>query len=89
MERFNRTLKVWLKEAGVRASIQSDLVIRLASYKATPHSSTGCSPSELLHGRKIRLRLPVIATCTVGMDVTQRVGKQQRRNEKHVWQASA
>ena len=37
-----------------RKEIQKFLVI----YRATPHSSTGKSPSEMLHNRKMRLKLP-------------------------------
>lgn len=69
VERLNRTLKAWLQEVGVGASIQTHLANRLAAYKAPQHCSTGRSPSELLHGRKMLLWLPVIGTRTVGTDV--------------------
>ncbi|KAJ8335337.1 hypothetical protein SKAU_G00386790 [Synaphobranchus kaupii] len=32
----------------------------LMDYRATPHSTTGVSPSELLHGRRMRTKLEVI-----------------------------
>ena len=37
---------------------KSDLA--LLSYRATPHSSTGISPSEALMGRRLRTRMPVL-----------------------------
>ncbi|KAF0296549.1 hypothetical protein FJT64_006004 [Amphibalanus amphitrite] len=56
---------------------------RLARYRATPHCTTGVSPSELLHGRKMRLDLPVFDDYCVTSDVARRVVKQQRRNRRH------
>ena len=35
-----------------------DLYRFLLNYRATPHSTTGFSPSELLFNRKIRTKLP-------------------------------
>ena len=33
----------------------------LRNYRATPHSTTGKTPAELLFGRKMRTKLPEIA----------------------------
>lgn len=83
VERLNRTLKSWLQERPTGVSLQAHVSNRLAYYRATPHCSTGRSPSELLHGRKMRLRLPVIASSKIDTDTYQRVKKQQQRNKKH------
>ncbi|KAI2647390.1 Transposon Tf2-8 polyprotein [Labeo rohita] len=39
---------------------QDDPVVALMSFRATPTSSTGVSPAELLMGRKIRTTLPTL-----------------------------
>ena len=36
----------------------------LLSYRATPHSSTGFSPAELLYNRKINTTMPIIGKTT-------------------------
>ena len=57
---------------------------RLAQYRATPHCTTGESPSVLLHGRRMRLRLP-IATVAPPRDsaLQHRVEGQQQRNSRN------
>lgn len=58
--RFNCTLKSRLQECTSWTSMEAYVDYRLASYKATLHCSTSRSPSKLLHGRQMRLKLPVI-----------------------------
>ncbi|KAF0307730.1 uncharacterized protein FJT64_020994 [Amphibalanus amphitrite] len=85
VERFNRSFKSWVQAAAQQSQVpfQAYLQGRLARYRATPHCTTGVSPSELLHGRKMRLDLPVFDDYCVTSDVARRVVKQQRRNRRH------
>ena len=51
-------------ESGVRIAKkilkQSDPFLALMSYRATPHTSTGVSPCQLMMGREIRTLLPTL-----------------------------
>ncbi|KAF0286686.1 Atlastin [Amphibalanus amphitrite] len=56
---------------------------RLAMYRATPHCTTGQSPSALLHGRRMRLHLPVTTeTPPRDSSLQHRVATQQQRNSR-------
>ena len=60
VERFNRTLgeqveMAKLQKIPVRTYVQTFLHI----YRSTPHSTTGHSPSLMLHGREMKTRLVV------------------------------
>ena len=88
VERLNRELKCWILEASQQspctAAAWTALIRRrLALYRATPHSTTGVSPSELLHGRKMRLDLPVLTTAQPDVSLQRRVKTQQRRNARN------
>ena len=55
IERWHRTLKHQLEiSSSYGSKRQSYITNFLASYRATPHSETGQSPSSLLHGREMR-----------------------------------
>ncbi|KAL6463363.1 hypothetical protein MHYP_G00277540 [Metynnis hypsauchen] len=61
VERFNRSVKDCLLTASIQGEPwKSFLRTYLRDYRATPHSTTGVSPSELLHGRRMRTKLQVI-----------------------------
>ena len=50
----------------------------LLNYRATPHSTTGFAPAELLFGRKIRMKLPQLVTSNQS-EVTQKVQQNDTR----------
>ena len=60
--RWNASLKTLGK--AIRAAFidqrnwKQELYTFLRQYRATPHSSTGVSPSELLNGRQMKIMLP-------------------------------
>jgi len=62
VERFHRTLNSMLGK--VVSDSQRDwddrLPLVLAAYRASPHSSTGYSPNQLLLGREVRMPLDII-----------------------------
>lgn len=84
VERFNRTFKSWLQDhhdGGIVERVRR----LLANYRATPHCSTGYSPSVMLHGRVMRLKFPLLQHQMVPDENTfrRRVQTQQRRNKRH------
>ena len=65
VERFMRTLKKAVQTAQMESgSWKQELHRFLRHYRATPHSTTGQSPSELLYGRKLRTELPSVTSNT-------------------------
>lgn len=63
VERQNRSILKRLKIAQLSGQNWEDALIDyLCMYRSTPHSTTGISPAELLLGRKIKTKLPGIAT---------------------------
>jgi hypothetical protein len=58
VERFNRTLAEQVELARIeKVSIRTYMQQFLQIYRSTQHSTTGCSPTLLLHGREIRTKL--------------------------------
>ena len=79
-ERFVRTFKESMK-AGKYDGLSLSLRLQnfLASYRTTPHSTTGIAPCELFLGRKLRTRLDLIKP-----DVCEQViTKQCQQKDKH------
>ena len=58
-ERFVKTLKRGLKKSAGKSKLHK-LHEFLLTYRSTPHSVTGQTPSELLLGRRIRTRLDLV-----------------------------
>ena len=91
VERFNRSLKASLQIAAQqgadrRRHTQQFLMV----YRATPHATTGRSPSDLLHGRQLRTELenavaPSSSSAPPADDsrVRERVCRKQRKMKEY------
>ena len=61
MERFMKTLGKAIRSAFIeQRNWKQELYTFLCQYRATPHSSTGVSPSQLLNGRQMTVLLPQV-----------------------------
>lgn len=83
IERFHRVLKSCIQSAIIESKPWKTSVTEfLHVYRATPHFTTGVTPFELLHRRKMRTRLDVMAPLTSGTMadvVRKRVTAQQAK----------
>lgn len=83
IERFHRVLKGCIQSAVLETKPWKPTVTEfLQVYRATPHSATGLSPFELLHGRRMRTRLNVLPPLTTRQDapaLLQRVSLKQKK----------
>ena len=61
-----------------RRDWRKDLYLFLLNYRATPHSTTGFAPSELLFNRKIKTKLPQLTVSNSQSDIDSKV----KRNDK-------
>ena len=62
-ERFMRTIGKFVKTATAeQRSWKQELNNFLRNYRATPHSTTGIPPAQLLMGRNIKTKIPTIVT---------------------------
>ena len=87
VERWNRVLKQTLQIAKNERKPWKDAAIELLmAYRATPHQTTGKSPAELLHGRKmvtpVNIR-DVPEAAPDDADVRARVTIQQEKARKY------
>ena len=80
-ERFMRTLNKTLRAAHLEnKNWQQELFHFLRNYRATPHSTTGVSPAELLFGRKLVVKLPeLINTAPSRSSITDTDMKQKAK----------
>ncbi|XP_064469772.1 uncharacterized protein K02A2.6-like [Ornithodoros turicata] len=61
VERFNRVLKDFVQIALLESRpLKSAILNYLASYRCTPHATTGASPAMLLHGRQPRTKVDIV-----------------------------
>ena len=95
VERMNRSIKSALQMADIESiDRRRYMQTYLQNYRATPHATTGKSPSELLHGRQLRTKLEVAADgARSGVLSDRSVGDQTVRHrvaarqqaQKRVW----
>nr|XP_054765813.1 uncharacterized protein K02A2.6-like [Lytechinus pictus] len=90
VERFNMVLKSSIQNAMIegKRSFKETTLDLLLAYRSTPHQVTGLSPSELLHGRKMRTKLDVkgrmpVKTERKKNEVKRRVKQKQRKSEEY------
>ena len=82
-ERFMRTLNKAVQTAQVgKGSWKQEIWKFLRHYRATPHSTTGLSPCELLNGRKLRTEIPVITKKKKTAQFEKKVIVAERRDER-------
>ena len=71
-ERLMKTLEKAIRTAVIQdKTLKQELFTFLRQYRATPHSTTGRSPSELLNGRKLKSTLPRVQYDEVSPEIRQ------------------
>ena len=87
VERFNRGLKDCLETTSIQGTPWKPFTRSfLMDYRATPHSTTGVSPSQLLHGRQMRTKLQIMDKTPVHVHenvVCVRVRKIQENSKQY------
>ena len=81
-ERAVQTLKRGLKMIS-EGSWEHRLAWFLLTYRTTPHSTTGVSPSELMFGRQLRTRMDLLRP-DLGGHVRSRQEQQKKDHDAHV-----
>ena len=77
-ERLTRTLEKAIRTPVIEGkNWRQELFTFLRQYRATPHSTTGKSPSELLNGRKLKSTLLQIQHDQAPAEVRQTDGKRK------------
>lgn len=87
VERWNRVLKECILAAEqMQKNWKPAVTDFLQNYRATPHATTGVSPSELLHNRRMKTKLDIFPVkdmsdkCTT---VRSTVEKQQNKSKQY------
>ena len=83
-ERLMRTLEKAIRTAVIEGkNWRQELFTFLRQYRATPHSTTGKSPSELLNGRKLKSTLPQIQRDLAPQEVRQTDAKRKTEMKEY------
>ena len=83
-ERLMRTLEKAIRTAVIEGkNWRQELFTFLRQYRATPHSTTGKSPSELLNGRKLKSTLPQIQHDLAPQEVRQTDAKRKTEMKEY------
>ena len=67
---------------------QSDPFVALMSYRATPHTATGVSPSQLMMGREIHTLLPTLESNLKPISVSYKAVAERDEKSKTAYQQS-
>jgi len=62
-ENFVKSVKQALQKSSNTLSVESKISKFLATYHNTPHTTTGCTPAEVLMGRVLRTKLSLVHPC--------------------------
>ena len=60
---FVKSVKQALNKSNIHLSVESKIAKFLATYRNTPHTTTGCTPSEVLLGRVPRTKRSLVHPC--------------------------
>ena len=81
-ERFVQTFKKFMKTSSSKTNLPQQIQNFLLSYRCTPHSTTGCTPSKLFLQREVRTRLSLVKPDTARL-VAANQSKMKANYDKH------
>jgi len=83
-ERLMKTLEKAIRTAVVQGkNWKQELFTFLQQYRATPHSTTVKSPSELLNGRKLKSTLPLVQFDQASPEIRQADAKRKEKMKEY------
>ena len=83
-ERLMKTLEKAIRTAVVQGkNWKQELFTFLRQYRATPHSTTGKSPSELLNGRKLKSTLPLVQFDQASPEIRRADAKRKEKMKEY------
>ena len=83
-ERFMKTLEKAVRTAVIQGkNWRQELFTFLRQYRATPHSTTGKSPSELLNGRRLKSTLPRVQYDQASPEIRQTDAKSKEKMKEY------
>ena len=83
-ENFMKNLKkIWSIAMIEKKSPRQELYQFLRQYRATPHTTTGKAPAELLFGRPYQTRLPRKTAATEDQELRERDGQQKEKQKAY------